>query len=146
MLKSTRVVETALAVACWSLASCGTSDAPSAAPTSTVSGAITYAGPAAASGRPLAIAVYPTFPPQGPPVVWRIYEAYTFPFQYSFQQLPPGSYVVGASIDVDPTDTPYLGQLNAKRDPYGYSAGGRLIAVDEQRGAAGIDIALEDPK
>ena len=121
---------------------CGSTGSPTASG-GTISGTINYAGPAAGGGRPLAIAVYRKTPPSGPPVAWRLVESYQFPYRYSFDNLPPGNYVVGALIDVDPTDTRYTGMLNAKRDPHGYSNGGGLVHIDDQRGAVALDIKLE---
>ncbi|MBI2388562.1 MAG: hypothetical protein HYV09_03000 [Deltaproteobacteria bacterium] len=129
---------------CISLLACGTSE--TAPQTASISGTITYAGAAAGHGRPLAIAVYRAFPPKGPPVAWRLIEQYQLPYRYTFDNLPPGSYVVGALVDVDPADTRNIGQLNAARDPHGYSASGRLLPVDATHIAEGADIVLEDAK
>ncbi|MBI4509524.1 MAG: hypothetical protein HY698_07790 [Deltaproteobacteria bacterium] len=115
-------------------------------PGGTISGTISYTGPAAGGGRPLSIAVYRTYPPSGPPVAWRLVEEYKFPYHYYFENLPPGSYTVGASLDVDPADTRYLGMLNAKRDPHGYASHGKLVSVDAMHGVGGADLKLEDVK
>ena len=141
------VSRTARALACCAIVACGTSATDSTSPrTSSVSGTITYAGPAAARGRPLAIAVYRSYPPKGPPVAWRLVDDYRFPYRYTFDDLPAGSYTVGALIDVDTADTRNIGQLNAARDPHGYAAGGRLLSVSEQHAELGADIALQDPQ
>lgn len=122
-------------------------DAGSSVPAgSTIGGTIRYEGAAREGGRPLAIAVYATLPPSGPPVAWRVIEQYELPYRYVFEGLPPGRYVVGASIDVDPADTRYLGRLNPGRDPHGYSGGGQPFDVDDYAGADGADIRLEDPR
>lgn len=124
------------------VAGCGNSGSTTASG-GTISGTINYTGTAAGGGRPLAIAVYHRTPPSGPPVAYRLVESYEFPYRYSFDNLPPGNYVVGALIDIDPTDTRYTGMLNTKRDPYGYSNGGAVVHVDEQHGAVAMDIKLE---
>lgn len=113
---------------------------------SMIGGTIRYDGAATGGGRPLAIAVYATFPPAGPPVTWKLVTEYELPYRYVFEGLPPGRYVVGASIDVDPVDTRDLGRLNPARDPHGYAGGGALFDVDALGGAAGADILLEDPR
>jgi len=71
---------------------------------------------------------------------------YQFPYHYTFDNLPAGSYTVGALIDVDTADTRNIGQLNALRDPHGYAANGRLLPVSEQHAEVAADIALEDPQ
>lgn len=86
------------------------------------------------------------YPPSGPPVAWRLVEEYELPYRYVFDGLPPGRYVVGASIDVDPADTRYPGRLNPLRDPHGYARGGWLFNVDSFAGVDGADIVLEDPR
>jgi hypothetical protein len=123
--------------------SCG-STKTGAAPSGTIAGTITYAGAAAGGGRPLSIAVYAHCPPSGPPVAYQLVETYRLPYRYQFVGLSPRTYCVGALIDVDPLDTRYVGMLNPKRDPHGYSASERPVVVDELAGASGIDITLED--
>lgn len=120
------------------------SDLPRAAPAGTLSGTIRYQGAMTAPGRPLAIALYRTFPPSGPPMATRLVERYELPYHYEFTGLAPGTYYVGALIDVDRMDTRYAGMLT-KRDPYGYAGGGEAIRLDASQGAAAIDVDLEDP-
>ena len=127
-----------------SLCSCAAQVDSGPPPPGSISGSIAYDGPAAGGGRPLAIAVYRTFPPSGPPVAWTLVETYAFPFRYSFDGLPPGTYFVGAAVDVDPADTRYVGMLNAERDPHGYALEGGRIEVTSVEGSAGADIRLED--
>lgn len=131
------------ALLCLVMAGCASTGDTHAPPTASISGTIEYGGTAAGGGRPLAIAVYRRFPPKGPPVAWRLVERPQFPYRYTFDNLPPGDYVVGALIDVDPSDTRNIGQLNPKRDPHAYSKGGGLTHVDEQHGAVGLDLVLE---
>lgn len=128
------------ALLCVAMSGCASSGAESTG--STISGEIAYTGSAAGGGRPLAIAVYRTYPPSGPPVAWRLVENPKFPYRYTFDGLAPGNYVVAASVDVDPSDTRYVGMLNVKRDPHGYSSGGQLVHVDAMHGVAGMDVAL----
>lgn len=126
---------------------CAADDARPTLPAgSTLGGIIYYDGAAAAPGRPLAIALYRTFPPQGPPVATRLVEQYALPYTYLFEDLSAGDYYVGALIDVDRLDTRYAGMLNADRDPHGYAGGGAPVQVGEQVGAVGIDIPLADPR
>ena len=126
-----------------SFAACGPTKAT---PTGTISGTISYDGHSAAAGRPLGIAVYKTYPPSGPPVAYRLVDEYQFPYRYVFDGLPPGAYYVGALIDVDPTDTRYVGMLNAKRDPHGYAGNGQQVRIEDFGGTAGVDILLEDSR
>ena len=115
-----------------------------AATTGTIGGTITYAGAAAGGGRPLSVAVYRRCPPSGPPIAYQLVETYQLPHRYEFVGLPPGTYCVGALIDVDPADTRYLGMLNAKRDPHGYAGTDHPVTVGEFSGASGVDIKLMD--
>lgn len=114
------------------------------APGGTLSGTIDYTGAAAGPGRPLSIALYRSFPPKGPPVAAKLIENYSFPQRYQFSGLAPGTYYVGALIDVDRMDTRYAGMLAPKRDPHGYAGAGAPIAIDSTRGAALIDLELKD--
>ena len=115
-----------------------------AAARETISGTIYYDGNAVAPGRSLAIAVYASFPPSGPPLATQLIERYELPFHYRFTGLRPGRYYVGALIDVDRMDTRYAGMLNRVRDPFGYAGGGEPIEIDASQGAAGVDITLEE--
>ena len=110
----------------------------------TISGTVYYAGPAAAPGRPLAIALYSSYPPVGPPAATRLVDSYQFPYDYHFENLAPGTYYVGALIDVDRLDTRHTGMLNAGRDPYAYAPG--PVIVDDLEGASGVDLGLEDAR
>jgi hypothetical protein len=124
-----------------SVAACGPTKS---SPGGTIAGTISYEGPAAGGGRPLGIAVYKTYPPSGLPITYQLLDNYQFPYRYVFNGLSPGSYYVGALIDVDPADTRYVGMLNPKRDPHGYVGKGQPVRVDDLQGASGADIALED--
>lgn len=115
-------------------------------PAGSIGGTISYDGAAAGAGRALSIAVYRVYPPKGPPVASKLVERYDLPYQYSFDGLDPGTYYVGALIDVDPSDTRYPGMLNAARDPYGYVGGGQPIVVQQFSGVAGADIALREDR
>ena len=111
----------------------------------TISGVVHYDGPAAARGRVLAIAVYRSFPPVGPPVATQLIERYTLPYKYEFNGLPPGTYHVGALIDVDRQDSRHAGMLVRGTDPHGYAAGGGPIVVALDRGVAGVDVLMQEP-
>jgi len=128
------------------LACGGSSGAPSS---NSISGTISYTGNVG-GGRALSIAVYSTYPPKGPPLATQLVQKYDLPYHYSFEGLEPGTYYVGALIDIDPSDTRYPGMLNAVRDPHGFVGGGSLPApvkiVDSMQGTAGVDIRLEDPR
>lgn len=112
--------------------------------TGTISGTISYEGSASGAGRPLGIAVYKTYPPSGPPVAYRLVDEYQFPYRYVFDGLSPGTYYVGALIDVDPADTRYVGMLNAKRDPHGYAGNGQQVKIEDFQGTSSVDIVLQD--
>ncbi|MBI2892979.1 MAG: hypothetical protein HYY06_05470 [Deltaproteobacteria bacterium] len=140
---SARSGPVAILIASW-LCACAAQVGADPPPAGTISGTITYDGPAAGGGRPIAVAVYRNFPPSGPPVSWKLLETYELPVRYSFDGLPPGNYWVGAAIDVDPADTRYVGMLNPRRDPHGYALEGRRIEVGEIEGAAGADVRMED--
>jgi hypothetical protein len=90
----------------------------------------------------LAIAVYSSFPPSGPPLATQFIERYTLPFRYEFTGLRPGRYYVGALIDVDRMDTRHAGMLNRARDPFGYAGRGAPVDLRVDRGTAGADITL----
>jgi hypothetical protein len=126
------------------IASSCTSASLGGAPTGTITGTITYSGAAGGGGRPLSIALYPRCPPKGAPLAVQLVEKYELPYRYRFDGLSPGSYCVGALIDVDPADTRYVGMLNPKRDPHGYAADGHVISVEQFSGASGANITLED--
>jgi hypothetical protein len=99
----------------------------------------------AVPGRPLAIALYRSFPPSGPPVATKLLERFALPYRYEFTGLAPGSYYVGALIDVDRMDTRHAGMLVPERDPHGYAGGGAPIQLGVSQGAAAVEIELEDP-
>jgi hypothetical protein len=122
---------------------CGPSSGPAQG---SIEGTITYDGAAGGGGRALSIAVYKTYPPKGPPLATQLLQHYQLPYHYRFSGLEPGTYYVGALIDVDPADTRYPGMLNAARDPYGYVGGGQPVKVAQLQGAAGADVRLEDPQ
>ncbi len=121
------------------------SDSQVGPPQSVVSGTIHYEGPAAGRGRPLSIAVYGSLPPTGPPLRAVLVEDYEFPYRFTFDGLRPGTYYVGALIDVDRADRRYAGMLNPERDPFGYAGDGVPIVLGERRGVGGLEIRLEDP-
>ena len=123
--------------------SCGSTQTGGAT-TGTIAGTIASSGAAAGGGRPLSIAVYRRCPPSGPPIAYQLVETYQLPYRYDFVGLAPGTYCVGALIDVDPADTRYVGMLNAKRDPHGYAGTDRPVMVGEFSGASGVDIKLTD--
>lgn len=110
----------------------------------TIAGTVYYDGSAAGGGRPLGIAVYKTYPPSGPPVTYQLVDKYQFPYHYVIDGLSPGTYYVGALIDVDPADTRYVGMLNPKRDPHGYAGSGQQVRVEEFHGTSGVDVVLEE--
>lgn len=146
---SLRVVAIALAsVSCWiATLACGWQhDLPTTSRAGSLSGVIRYDGTMGGAGRPLAIAVYRSFPPSGPPVATRLVERYELPYRYEFSGLAPGTYYVGALIDVDRMDTRYAGMLVPRRDPHGYASGGEPISLTADRGAASADIELRDPR
>jgi len=124
------------------VAMCGPS---SGAPQNSISGTISYDG-VAGGGRALSIALYKTYPPKGPPLATQLIQSYQMPYSYSFEGLEPGTYYVGALIDIDPADTRYPGMLNAARDPHGYVGGGQPVQLVQLQGSAGADIHLEDPR
>lgn len=138
-----RSAASTLAFVMWLAVAC--SDAGRAPRGNTIAGSVFFDGQTAALGQPLAIAVYRSFPPKGPPVAWRYVEQYSFPYRYEFDDLPPGTYYVGALVDVDRMDSRHAGMLNPRRDPHGYAGGGEPIAVTALAGAAGADIRLEEP-
>ena len=115
-------------------------------PPTTIRGTIHYDGPAVGRGRPLAIAVYGSLPPTGPPVRTALLQTYEFPQPFQFDGLPPGTYFVGASIDVDRADRRYAGMLNPELDPFGYVGDGAPITLGDRWGVGGLDITLEDPQ
>ncbi len=123
------------------IAACGSTRS---APAGTITGTISYDGSAAGGGRPLGIAVYKTYPPSGMPIAYRLVADYQFPYRYVIDGLPPGTYYVGALIDVDPADTRYVGMLNAKRDPHGYAGNGQQVEVEDLHGSSSADIVLQD--
>lgn len=117
-------------------------DKPGLPTAGSISGTIRYGGAGAALGRPLAIAIYRTFPPVGPPLATQLIESYEFPYRYEFSDLPPGTYYAGALIDIDRTDTRYAGMLVESRDPHGYAGDGAPVRLAPGRGVAGVDIDL----
>jgi len=114
-------------------------------PPGIVTGTIHYDGVAAGPGRPLAIAVYGTFPPSGPPVRATLIDTYEFPVRFSFDNLSEGTYYVGALIDVDRADRRYAGMLNPELDPYGYAGDGAPVVVGPTAGVGGLAIQMVDP-
>ncbi|MCP4446138.1 MAG: DUF2141 domain-containing protein [Myxococcales bacterium] len=112
---------------------------PSSVPQAgTISGVIQYDGVAQGPGRTLSIALYRSFPPVGPPIQSELIETYSFPYRYELTDLAPGTYYVGALIDVDRLDTRYSGMLNVLRDPYGYASS----SLHSTRGVAAVNITL----
>lgn len=135
-------VLTGASVALLLLSSCGPSTGTAAG---SISGTISYSG-ALGGGRALSIALYKTYPPKGPPLASQLVQKYEMPYHYFFDGLEPGSYYVGALIDIDPSDTRYPGMLNAVRDPHGYVGNGKPVKLEQLQGAPGADIRLEDPR
>lgn len=107
---------------------------------------ITYDGKIANHGQPLAVAVYETYPPKGPPLTYKVVEDYSFPSTVRFEGLPPGEYVVGASIDLDPSDTPHVGMLKAGVDPFGYAGQAKKIQIQHDTPPTSIGVTLQTPR
>ncbi len=142
-----RLVATLALLLSGSFAGCGLVDAGrGGAPPGTLAGAVHYEGELPTAGRALAIAVYGSFPPTGPPLRALLLERYELPQPFVFEGLASGNYYVGALVDVDRMDTRHSGMLNAELDPYGYFGGGQPIALDAGSGAANLDVVLEDPR
>lgn len=114
-------------------------------PPGVVTGTINYDGVAAGPGRPVAIAVYTTFPPSGPPVRTALLDTYEFPVRFSFVDLSAGTYYIGALIDVDRADRRYAGMLNPELDPYGYANDGAPVVLSPSEGVGGLAIQMTDP-
>ncbi|MBI2891427.1 MAG: hypothetical protein HYY13_11665 [Nitrospirae bacterium] len=107
---------------------------------------IDYHGKTARAGQPLAVAVYESYPPKGAPLTYKLIEDYSFPTTVRFDGLPPGDYVVGASVDLDPSDTPYAGMLKAGVDPFGYAGAADRIRIHPLSKAPRAEIRLERPR
>ena len=107
---------------------------------------ITYDGKVAKHGQPLAVAVYESFPPKGAPLTYRVIEDYSFPYTIRFEGLPPGQYVVGASIDLDPSDTPHVGMLKAGVDPFAYAGHVKRIQVWQDTPSPSVGLSLQQPR
>lgn len=128
----------AAAVAVWAISGCG----GMVAGESGLDVTIQYDGTLAPAGQPLAIAVYETYPPKGVPLAYKVIERYSFPYSAHFEGLPPGDYVIGASIDLDPSDTPHVGMLKAGVDPFGYAGSTERIHVRQNAAASPLKIVL----
>lgn len=114
-------------------------------PPGVITGTVDYDGVAAGPGRPLALAVYRTFPPSRPPVRTALIDGYDFPVRFSFHGLSPGTYYVGASIDVDRADRRHAGMLNPALDPFGYAGEGAPVVLGATAGVGRLAIHMVDP-
>ncbi len=104
----------------------------------TFAGTVTYGGPVAAADA-LHVGVFntPTYDPAtGPPVAWLVEPNPTFPYDFDFDEIPPGTYWIGSYLDVGGDDPDGAGP----EDP-GINLGPFLLAPDGS--VTGIEVALD---